>query len=206
MRILIVDANAVVRRGLREIIADEFGGCAFGEAADGETAVAEIEARAWDLVLLDISLPGRSGIGILDKVKRLRPALPVLALTMRPDRHYAVCALRRGAGGYITKDAPPRDLLDAVRRVLRGQKYVSPRMAGEFAAQAAGPGGRSALSRRERQVISSLLAGSSVSEIAAAMDLSAKTVSTYRARAFRKLCLRTDFELARYAIEHGLEA
>jgi two-component system invasion response regulator UvrY len=204
MRILIVDAHPVVRRGLREIIADEFGGCTFGEAADGETAVAAIEARPWDLVLLDISLPGRSGIGILDRVKRLRPALPVLVLTIRPDRQYAICALRRGAGGYITKDAPPQDLLNAVRRVLRGQKYVSPRMAGDLVAHAAAPESRSALSRRERQVISSLLAGSSVSETAAAMGLSPKTVSTYRTRAFRKLCLRTNFEMARYAIEHGL--
>lgn len=207
MKILIVDDHAVVRRGLRQILADEFPHVELIEAGTAAAALAHFEATTCDLVLLDINLPDRDGLELLKDLRRARRRLPVLILSIHPEQMYARRMLKEGAAGYLTKDAAPEELARAVRHVLAGHRFVSPALAEQLAADldAARPGmPHDQLSDREFEVLRLLGAGQPVKQIAAVLALSVKTVSTYRARLLHKMGLRTTADLMRYAIEHRL--
>ena len=207
MRILIVDDHAVVRAGVRQILADAFPDAAFGEAADGRQAVASAMDKVWDLAVVDVAMPGRSGVDVLKDMKALRPKLPVLVFSMYPEEQYAVRALRAGAAGYLTKASLSDELVAAVRKALAGGRYVSAelaeRLASELGTPAKGPP-HEALSDRELEVLRRLGAGKAVKQIAAELSLSANTVSTYRKRILEKLKLHANADLIRYAVEHKM--
>ncbi|HXI55758.1 MAG TPA: response regulator transcription factor [Polyangia bacterium] len=207
--ILLVDDHAVVRRGLRELLGEEFPSAEFGEAASGADALIQIGKRPWGLVILDVSLPGRDGLAILKEALALRPGMPVMILSVHGEDQYAIRALRAGASGYVTKETAPEDLTAAVRKVLQGGRYVSPRLAEKMAAALATRDGTSqllheGLSDRELQVLRMLAVGKSVKEIGADLALSEKTISTYRTRIIGKMNMRSNAELMRYALRAGL--
>jgi two-component system, NarL family, invasion response regulator UvrY len=207
VKILLVDDHAIVRRGTRELLAEEFPRAEFEESATGEEAVARAERASFDLVVLDISMPRGGGMVALKEIVQRKPALAVLVLSQHEEDEYAIRALRAGAAGYITKQSAPEELVRAVGRALRGGKYVSTSLAEHFADRLARGGGQplhQALSDRELQVLRMLALGKSVKDIAAELSLSKKTVSTYRTRLLEKLSLRTTAELMRYALRAGL--
>jgi len=207
MRILIADDHAVVRRGLRQILAAEFPKAAFGEAQNARETVAMVTEQKWDLVVLDITMPGRSGLDALKDLKEVRPKLPVLIMSVHPEDQFAVRVLKAGAAGYLTKDSAPEQLVQAVTKVLAGKKYVSPALAEALATELGKPmraAPHKRLSDREFEVLRLIGAGQTVKEIGAALSLSIKTLSTYRTRLLLKMNLRTTAELIRYAVRHGL--
>jgi two-component system invasion response regulator UvrY len=207
MKILVVDDHAVVRRGARELLAEEFPDAAFDEAATGEDAVARAAETAFDLVVLDLSMPRRGGLEALQDLRASRPAMPVLVLSHHAEEQYAVRAFRAGARGYITKESAPEELIGAARRVLAGGKYVSPALAEQLAAALADGGHappHETLSHRELQVLRMIALGKAVKQIAAELALSDKTVSTYRARVLEKMKMESNADLMRYALRAGL--
>ncbi len=205
--ILLVDDHTVVRHGLMQILAEEFETVTFGEAQNGEEALAQVSNRRWDVVLLDVSLPARNGLEVLHDIRDKYPELPVLLLSVHPEQQYAVRALKSGAAGYVTKDAPRQELVKAVRKAVSGGKYVSPSLA-EALASSLGTGLGNApeelLSNREYEVMRALASGGRIKEIAQNLGLSVKTVSTYRRRILDKMRMATNAELTRYAMEHQL--
>jgi len=207
MRILIADDHALVRRGLREILTEEFPEAEVGEAETVPQTLQQIHSRQWDVVVLDITMPDGSGLDVLNDVKTTRPNLPVLVLSMHPEEQYALRALKAGAAGYLTKETATTELVAAVRKVLAGQKYVSAALAERLAADlsAGGEGPRhQALSDREYQVMLMIASGKSVSEVAEELSLSVKTVSTHRWHILKKMGMKTNADLTRYAMEMGL--
>jgi two-component system, NarL family, invasion response regulator UvrY len=207
MKILIADDHAIVRQGLRQILSEEFDPLVLGEAASAAAALQQIGAGPWDLIVLDVSMPGRSGLDVLRDIKVLQPRLPVLVLSLHPEEQFAVRALRAGASGYLTKDAATDELVAAVRKVLAGGCYVSGALAEKLASGLAETHARPAhelLSDREYEVLRRIASSQTVSEIAAEMHLSVKTVSTYRARVLDKLGLANNAQLTRYALDHGV--
>ncbi len=208
IRVLIVDDHAVVRRGLREIVAEAPEMAVADEAASGAEALRLVRDADYDVVLLDLALPDLNGLDVLRQIRAERPAVRVLILNVHPEEQYAVRALRSGAAGYLTKDSAPGELVEAIRQAAAGSRYVSRPLAERLAALLAGeapPDPLAALSDREFQVLRMLGAGRTVGEIAAALSLSDKTISTYRGRLLLKLRLSTTAELIRYAIEHDLK-
>lgn len=208
MRILIVDDHAIVRRGLRQLLADEYRGVEFGEAANADEALEQARRAEWDVIVLDISMPGRSGLDVLKDFKKEKPEVPVLVLSMHPEDQLATRVLKAGASGYMTKEAATEELVIAVEKVVSGGRYVSSALA-ELLARDLETGGpdtdpHERLSDREFEVMLMLARGQSVSEIAAELSLSVKTVSTYRSRVLDKIHIRSNAELARYATRHGL--
>jgi len=207
LRVLIADDHDVVRKGLILILAKSFPGIDVEEAADGRQALALMEKGSYALVLLDISMPGRGGLEVLKEIKRLRPGVPVLILSMHPEEEYAVRAFRAGASGYLTKDSAADELVQAVRTVLAGRRYMSASLTEmlvrELESNGVGPR-HNALSDREMQVMRLLAFGKTVTEIADELSLSVKTISTYRSRILEKLQVRNNAELARYAFENRL--
>ena len=207
IRILIADDHAVVRQGLKQILSEALPDLMCGEAGDAEETVAAVREHDWDLVVLDMSMPGSSGLTTLRELKRLRPRLPILFLSIHPEEQYAARVLKAGGAGYLTKDSAPSLLIDAVRRVLKGGRYVSPSLAERLAQQLAVDVKDSpfeALSNREIEVLRMLGAGKTVTRISAELRLSVKTVSTYRSRLMAKTGAATTGELIRYAIDHQL--
>ena len=207
IRILLVDDHAVVRRGVRDILTEALGKVAFGEASKPSEAMEKLQAEDWDVVVLDISLPGRGGLDALREIKRLRPALPVLVLSMHAEDHYALRALRAGAAGYVNKESAAEDLSGAVRKVLAGGTHVSVRLAETLAKSFRLDNSRPAherLSDRELEVLRALAAGKTVKEIGVELALSEKTVSTYRTRLLEKMQMHSNAELIQYAIREGL--
>jgi two-component system invasion response regulator UvrY len=207
IRVLIVDDHAIVRRGLRQIIADAGDIEVAGEVEDYAGLLAWLRDGMPDVLLLDISLPGKSGIDILKSVHERHPKLAVLMLSMFPEDQYAVRALKAGAAGYLTKDAAPERLIEAVRCAAAGRKYVSPALAAMLAERISEPVSgdlHQRLSDREFETLKLIAAGRKLSEMAEQMHLSPKTVSVYRARLLEKLNLRTNSEITHYAIRHGL--
>lgn len=207
MRFLIADDHAVVRRGLREILEEEIPGAEFGEAADTREALEQIRKHDWDVVVLDITMPGGSGLDVLRDSKGIRPNLAVLVLSMHPEDQYAVRALKAGAAGYLTKESAPEELVTAIRTILAGRKYVSASLAQGLALRLAnGNDGplHETLSDREHEVMLMLAAGTMVSHIAEELSLSVKTVSTYRTRILDKMGMKTNADLTRYAMENDL--
>jgi DNA-binding NarL/FixJ family response regulator len=206
-RILIADDHPVVRRGLKQVVADAFPSVVIGEARDAAEAVEMVRNRPWDIVVLDITMPGRNGLEVLREVRREHPRLPILVLSMHPEEQFAVRAMKAGASGYLSKETAPDELVQAIRTTLAGRKYVTPSVA-EHLAAALDSAGRAAphetLSNREYAVLRMIAAGHRVGDIARTMHLSVKTVSTYRARLLRKMGLRTNADLVRYALDHGL--
>ncbi len=206
MRILLVDDHALVRGGLRRLLVEHHPGAIFGEAESAAGGLATALGSAWDLVILDLSLPGRGGLDVLKDLREARPKLPVIVMTMHAEEQYALRAFRAGAAGYLTKGAAEEDVLAAVERVIAGGKYVTPTLA-EALAGALGGGARTAheeLSDREFQVLRMIAAGRSVKQIALELHLSEKTVSTYRTRVLEKLQLDSTAELIRYAISNRI--
>ena len=207
MRVLIADDHAVFRRGLKETIGESFPKVTFGEAKTAQETVECVRRQDWEIVILDISMPGKSGLDILDDVRRLRPKLPVLFLSMHPEEQYARRALKSGAAGYLTKDSIPEELKEAVRRILTGGRYVSATLAERLAfdlRKGADTPLHELLSTREFQVLRMIASGKSVKEIANDIALSVKTVSTYRARILQKTGMKTTAELIRYALQTQL--
>ena len=209
IRIFIADDHPIVRQGLRRIVEADAGMVISGEADDAAALLAGLETKATDLVLLDVSMPGGLFLETLRELRDRHPSIRVLALSVHPEDEWAVRALRAGASGYLTKDHSPDQLLDAIRRVYRGGKYVSPSLAERLASQLDGGGQRAPhelLSDREFEVMRRLGSGLTVSQIAGELALSTKTVSTYRTRILEKMAVATNADLVRYAARHGLIA
>jgi DNA-binding NarL/FixJ family response regulator len=207
IRIMIADDHTIVRRGLKQILSDQGDMGVIAEAKAGVEVVPLVRKISLDVLVLDISMPGRGGLEILKDVKEERPHLPVLVLSMHPEDQYAVRALRLGASGYLTKEAVPEELVKAIRKIAAGGRYITPSLAEKLAVAVGTPGGRpvhESLSEREYQVMQMLAAGKSVSEIAEELSLSVKTISTYRSRLLEKMCMKTNADVIRYAIQNQL--
>ena len=207
IRVLVADDHAVVRRGVVQILDEAPDMMAAGQASSGREVLQRVQAEDFDVVLLDIAMPEGSGLEVLHQLRTLEPGLQVLILSMYPERQYAVRALKAGAAGYLTKESAPDELVAAIRRVAIGGKYISQSLAEELAVGLAGEASEKpidSLSNREYQVMRLLASGKTVSEIAEELSLSAKTVSTYRARILDKLNLRNTAEIVRYAFENEL--
>jgi len=206
MRVLVVDDHAIVRQGMRRILS-EADVASIGEAATAAEALALIGAEHWDVVVLDVGLPDRSGLEALKEIKATHPTLPVLVLTVFGEEPYAARALKAGAAGFLTKECLPEDLVSAVRELSQGRRYLNPQLAYKLAFSLGNSPervGHEHLSDREFQVLSMLASGKRMVDAASALGLSIKTVSTYRARILMKIGVRTTADLIQYAIRHGL--
>lgn len=209
MRILLVDDHAVVRSGMRQMLVDNFGEVQIGEAADAREAIEAVRSEDWDVIFLDIRLPGRSGVDVLHQVKATNPGLPVLILSTYPESQYAVRLIRAGAAGYLSKDADEEEICRAVRQAVAGRKYISAEvgelLAGQFDRMGDGDAPpHELLSDREYQVFLELASGSRPVDIAVKFKISAKTVATHRSRILEKMGLSNNAELTLYAYRHNL--
>ena len=207
MRILIADDHPIFRAGLKEILSKEKEVELIGEADDGPKALELARKQRWDVVVLDLTMPGKDGLEALQELRRERPKLPVLVLSAHPEDQLALRLLKAGAAGYLTKDKAPEVLFTAVRKVLRGEKYISESLAEKVALDVVSGATRSlheALSHREYQVMRMIAAGKTMKEIAKELFLSVRTVSTYRARVLEKMNMKTNAELIRYALQNKL--
>src|SRR5215510_8558373 len=207
MRILIADDHAVFRRGLKETIREVFPKVSFGEARTALETLQLVRGSDWDVVILDISIPGKSGLDVLADLKRVRPKLPVLFLSMHPEEQYARRSLKAGAAGYLTIESVPEELKTAIRRVLAGGRYVSEALAEKLASdlrKGTDLPPHELLSDREFQVLRMIAEGKTVKNIADEISLSVKTVSTYRARILEKTGMKTTGDLIRFAIRSQL--
>lgn len=207
LRILIADDHEIVRAGFAQFIADQADMEVAAEAGTGDAVIDFVRKQDFDVVLLDISMPQKNGIDTLRVIQQVKPALPVLILSGYPEEHYAVNLLRAGASGYIAKNAPPEELIRAIRIVARGRRYLSEAAADLVSAELAHPGDKKlheTLSEREFQIFRKLAAGQSATEIADELHLSVKTVSTYRSRVLEKMHLKTNADLTYYAIKNSL--
>jgi two-component system invasion response regulator UvrY len=201
--VLLVDDHPVVRQGLARILSAEMPDVRVDEAVDGPTALERLAGGTYDLIMLDLTLPGESGVSLLRRIRREYPASPVLIVSMHPPEQFAQRALQAGAVGYINKNSEPQELVRAVRLALAGRRYVPATGADTASVEHEGQP-HDGLSDREYQVLRMIGAGRTVSEISAELGLSVKTVSTYRARVLEKMKLRTSAELIHYAISKGL--
>jgi two-component system, NarL family, invasion response regulator UvrY len=206
-RILIADDHTVVRKGLRQILAEEFTDSVIEEVADANELIKKVIKEDWDVAISDLTMPGKSGLEALQEIKQIKPSLPVLILSIHPEEQYAIRVLKAGASGYLSKDTAPDELVNAVHRVLQGKKFITVSVA-EKIASSFDPGGQKplhqTLSDRELNVFKMLATGKGVTEIADELSLSITTVSTYRSRILAKLGLKTNANLTLYAIEHKL--
>lgn len=207
LRILIADDHTVVRKGLRQILMDEFPNAHIEEVPDAEELIKKVMAEKWDVVVSDLSMPGRSGLDALQQIKISHPDLPVLILSIHPEEQYALRSLKSGASGYLSKDTAPDELVKAVKKVMLGKKYISQTIAEKLAntfSTDTSLNPHESLSDREFDVMKLLANGKSVSEIAEMLSLSVTTVSTYRARLMVKMNLKSNSDLTKYAIENNL--
>jgi DNA-binding NarL/FixJ family response regulator len=207
IRVLVADDHPLLRNGIKQVLNQEPDVEVLGEAEDSEQVLQRIDEQKWDVVLLDIAMPGRGGLDVLREIRRRRPALPVLILSMHAEDQFAVRAIKAGANGYLSKSDGSAEVVRAIRKVLTGKKYVSASLAETLANSLESDTDRPAhegLSDREFQVMCKIASGMTVSQIAVEISLSVKTVSTYRARVLEKMNMRTNSELTRYAIQKGL--
>lgn len=208
IRVLIVDDHAIVRHGLRQIVSETDDIRVEGEAENSAQAIREMRERNFDVVLLDISLPDKNGIETLKQIRREWPSVAVLMLTTHAEDEFGVRAIKAGAAGYLTKQSAASQLVTAVRQVSAGRKYISPSLAEELARMVGGDGGtrpsHELLSDREYQTFIMIASGKSLSEMAASLSLSPKTVSVYRSRVLEKMQLKNNVEIAQYAVKNGL--
>jgi two-component system invasion response regulator UvrY len=206
-RILIADDHELLRRGLKGILAEAYPELRLGEASDSAQTLAAAEKQSWDIVLLDVNMPGRNGLDVLQDLKRLYPTLPVVILSAFPERDYAVRAFKLGASGYVSKQSASGELLAAIKKALAGGRYITPVLGEALAATLAGDiptAPHETLSNRELQVLRMVALGKTLKEIATELVLSEKTIATYRTRISQKLNLSTNVELARYAVRHHI--
>jgi DNA-binding NarL/FixJ family response regulator len=206
-RVLLADDHAIVREGLRRILAADPSFAVAGEARDGHEVLAAVRAGGFEVLLLDLSMPGRGGIDLLRQIKADRPQLRVLVLSMHDEQQYAVRAIRAGASGYLTKDAAPAQLVDALKKIASGALFITPGVAEALAQQLQSPGEElphKRLTDREYEVLLLLAAGVSISNIAERLHLSVKTVSTHKTHIQEKLHAQSLADLVRYALAHGL--
>jgi len=207
MRVLIADDHAIVRRGIKLILSEEFSRLTVEEARNGQEAIDLVLKREWDVVVLDITMPGRDGLDVLKEVKQFRPKLPVLVLSMHSEDQFGMRVLKAGAAGYLTKENVPEELVRAIKKVLSGGKYISASLAEQLAFNLAQDTERplhEKLSDREYQVMCMIASGRTVKEIADELFLSMKTISTYRTRVLEKLKMRSNAELTHYAVKNKL--
>jgi two-component system, NarL family, invasion response regulator UvrY len=206
-RVLLVDDHAVVRQGLKQVLAEALPDATFGDAGNADEALRMVRTANWDIVVLDMSLPGKSGIELLKELRAAHPRLPVLVLSMHPEEQFAIRALKAGAAGYVTKRTAARDVVAAVRKVLSGGRYVSASLAERLAAQTqAGSveAPHETLSDREYQVFRLLAMGKTVKQIGKELDLSPQTVSTHRTHILEKMGLESNAELIQYAMHNQI--
>lgn len=207
IRVLIADDHTVVRRGLKQILLEGFPTAYVEEVPDAEELIKKIVQAEWDVVISDLSMPGRSGLEALQQIKQIQPKLPVLILSIHPEDQYAIRVLKAGAAGYLSKDMAPDELVNAVQRVMLGKKYITPSIAEKLASvldQDSSKALHEYLSDREFSVLKLLAAGKSVSEIAESLFLSVTTVSTYRTRIMTKMNMKSNADLTLYAVENKL--
>ena len=207
LRILITDDHAVVRRGLKQVLEEEFDQVVFGEAQNTLEMLHHLQKEDWDVLILDITLPGRSGLEVLGELKLTHPNLPVLVLSMHPEDQYGIRVLKSGASGYMTKESAPDEIVMAIRKVLRGGKYVSTSLAERLAFNLEVNREKplhEALSDREYEVMLMIASGKTLTEIAQNLRLSIKTVSTYRTRILEKMKMQSNAEITRYCLEQEL--
>ena len=207
VRIIIADDHTVVRKGLKQILLEEFPSALIEEVSDAEELLKKVMKAEWDIVISDLSMPGRSGLESLQQIKQHYPRLPVLILSVHSEEHYAIRVLKAGAAGYLSKDTAPDELVKAVNRVLLGKKYITASIAEKLASTLDHDSEKSShehLSDREFEVLKLIASGKSVSDIAGMLSLSVTTVSTYRARILTKMSMKTNADLTLYAIQNKL--
>jgi two-component system invasion response regulator UvrY len=207
IKTLVADDHAVVRRGLRQILAETPDIVVSGEVGEASEVLPAIRAQRFDVVILDISLRGGNGIELLAEIRKERPGLPVLILTVYSEEQYAIRAIKAGAAGFLTKESAPDKLVDAVRKVASGGRWVSNELAETLASMMAGEAVgpvHERLSDREFEILKLLASGKTVSQIGEALSLSVKTISTHRTRILRKMSMKTNAELMHYAVRNGL--
>jgi DNA-binding NarL/FixJ family response regulator len=207
MRIIIADDHAIVRKGLRQVLQEEFPSADIVETSDAETLLNLVIKEQWDVVISDISMPGRGGLEVLQQIRQHFPKLPVLMLSVHPEDQYAIRVIRAGASGYLSKESALGEVVTAVRKVLTGKKYITASLAEKLAesmSQDADKLPHEFLSDREFEVFKMLAAGKSVSDIGEQLSLSATTISTYRGRILAKMNLKTNADLTLYAVENKL--
>jgi two-component system, NarL family, invasion response regulator UvrY len=207
IKILIADDHPIVRKGLKEILSEHPDMKVLGEAQNSHEVLNLIRKQDWDVVVLDITMPGRDGLDVLKDLKKARPRLPVLVLSIHPEEQYGVRALKAGASGYLTKESAPDRLVSAIRKILERGKYVSPGLAEKLAFDLdknAQNLPHERLSDREYQVLAMIASGKTVGQIGQELSLSAKTISTYRSRLLAKMGMKSSAELTHYAIRNKL--
>jgi DNA-binding NarL/FixJ family response regulator len=207
MKVLIADDHAIVRHGLKQILLERYPGASIAEAGNGLDALTLAREHDWDIVLLDISMPGKSGLEVLKELRQIQPKTPVLILTAHPEEQYAIRVLRAGAAGYLTKESAADQLVAAVQRLIGGGKHISQNVAELLATKLSAAEENLAhetLSDREYQVLCLIASGKTIGHIARDLALSANTISTYRARILEKMGMTTNADLTRYVIENGL--
>lgn len=204
IKFLIADDHAIVRKGLVQILREEFPKAEITEVASSSQVMDEVDGQSWDVILLDISMPGRNGIETLKQIRTNGVRTPILMLSMHPEDQYAVRALKAGASGFLNKETAPEELLAAVRLLLSGRKYITPSVAEKLTETITEKNAHELLSDREMQVLQHIASGKTVSEIAVEIALSVNTISTYRTRILEKLNLNNNAELTRYALDNNL--
>lgn len=207
LRILIADDHTIVRRGIIQILSESYPNAHVEEVADADAIIAAIMKSKWDLIISDLSMPGRSALDALPQIKQIDPELPVLIMSIHPEDQFALRVLKAGASGYLSKDLAPEELILAVQKVLSGRKYITPRIAEKLILSIHGqieemP--HQSLSDREFAVFSLISKGTTISEIAESLHLSPTTISTYRSRILQKMDMKNNSELTVYAIQHNL--
>lgn len=206
-RILVADDHAIFREGLKQVIGMTVDMTVVDEAVNGQELLSKIQNNDYDMVILDISMPGRDGLDVLMEMKNIKPKLPVLVLSMHPEEQYALRAYKSGASGYMTKGSPSEELIEALYKISLGKKYVSTAMAESLVSSLSDPNQEellNSLSNREYQVLKLIASGKPVGKIAVELVLSVKTISTYRAHILRKMNMKNNAELTRFVIENKL--
>ena len=207
LKILVVDDHPIVRQGVKQIIAETSDMEVAGEASDGDEALNHVKQNSYDIVILDISMPGKSGLETIKEIKEIKPDLPILILTMHPEKQFAVRLLQTGASGYLTKDKAPSELINALSQITQGKKYVSSDLISRLADYLNPDQGllpHESLSRRESQIMKMIAAGKTITEIAQELCLSVKTISTHRTNILKKMNMKKNVELVHYAIQNNL--
>lgn len=207
IKILVVDDHTIVREGLKKILVDAPDMVVADEASNGEEVIKKVWNNDYDLILLDISLPGRSGLDVLKQLKCTKPKLPILILSMHPEEQYAVRSLRAGASGYLTKQSASNELIDAIRKVAQGRKCITPSLAEKLAFELVVDARKlphETLSDREYQVMCMIGSGKTVKEVAETLSLSVRTISTHRAHILKKMKMKNNAQLTYYAIKNAL--
>ena len=207
MNILLADDHSIVRRGLKEILLEEFPDANFQEASDGQELIRRMRSEKFDVIISDVSMPGKNGLEALKIIKAEAPSIPVLVLSIHPEELYAIRVLKAGASGYLTKESAPEELVKAVRWVMLGKKYITPSLAEKMASNLDSDFSKlphELLSDRELDVLKLIASGKTVSEIAVVLSLSVNTISTYRSRVLEKMNLKSNSELTFYAISNNL--